>query len=66
MIHSYLGCNTVAIQKERMGIASLVKEMSGKSKSLTDSTHFINKAVLCSENDGVDHISEEVLNGVDI
>jgi hypothetical protein len=49
-----------------MGIASLVKEMSGKSTYISDSTRLINKAVLCSGSDDVDHISEDVLSGVDI
>jgi hypothetical protein len=66
VIHLYLGYNTVAIQKQLMGIASLVKEMSGKSISVTYSIHFINKAVLCSGSDYVYHISEEVLSGVDL
>lgn len=64
MIHLYLGYNIVVIHKQIMGIASLVKEMSGKSTSVTDSTHFINQAVLCSGSDDAGHISEEVLSGV--
>jgi hypothetical protein len=31
MIHAYLGRNFAAIQKQLVGIASLVKEMLGKS-----------------------------------
>jgi hypothetical protein len=62
VIHLYLGYNTVAIQKQLMGITSLFKEMSGKSTSVTDSTHFIHKAVLCSGSDDVGHISEEVIS----
>jgi hypothetical protein len=60
MIYAYLGCNIVVIQAQLLGIASLIKEMSGKTACVTDSTHCINKAILCSEKD-VDHVSEEVL-----
>jgi hypothetical protein len=41
-----------------MGIASLIKEMSGWSKFAIYSTHCIKKAILCSENDDVNRISE--------
>jgi hypothetical protein len=44
-----------------MGIASLIKEMSGKGKSVTDSTHCFNTEVLCSGSNDVDSIGEEVL-----
>jgi hypothetical protein len=50
-----------------MGIASLIKEMSGRNISVTDPTHCINKAILCSGNNHVNHVSEEVLKiSVDI
>jgi hypothetical protein len=40
-----------------------MKEISGKNTSITDFTHCINKAVLCSGYNN--HISEEVLNSLD-
>jgi hypothetical protein len=39
--------NIVAIEKQSIGIASLLKERSGKVTSVTDSAHYINKATLC-------------------
>jgi hypothetical protein len=37
-------------------------EKSGKSTSVTDSTHCSNKSVLFSGDNDIDHINEEVLN----
>jgi hypothetical protein len=62
VIHAYLGYNTTALQKQLIGIASLIKEKSGKSISTTDSTHCISKATLCSGNTDVNHISEGLNN----
>jgi hypothetical protein len=65
MIHGYLGYNTIAIHQQLMGIiASLIKELSGKSTSVIYCTHCINKAVLFSGNNDIDHISE-VFNSLD-
>jgi hypothetical protein len=63
VIHAYLGYKFVATQL--MDIASLIKEMSGRSKSINASTHCINKPILCSGNNEVHHISEQVLNSLD-
>jgi hypothetical protein len=41
---SHTGYNITAIQKPFMGIPSPIIEMSGKSTSVIDSTHCINKA----------------------
>jgi hypothetical protein len=60
VIHAYLSYNIIAIQKQFMVISSLLKEMSGKSTSVIDSTHCISKAVLCSGSN-VEHIREEIL-----
>jgi hypothetical protein len=38
--------------------------MSRESTSITDSTFCINKAMLCPGNADDDHVSEEVLNGL--
>jgi hypothetical protein len=38
VVHAYLGYNIVDIQKYLMGIASLIKEMSGKSASVLHTT----------------------------
>jgi hypothetical protein len=60
-----LAINIVTIQKQLTGIASLIKDMSGKSTSLIGSARFINEAILCSRNNDADHISEEVCNSLD-
>jgi hypothetical protein len=48
-----------------MGIASRIKDVSGKSISVIDNANFFNKAILLSLNDDDDHIIEEVLNCLD-
>jgi hypothetical protein len=48
VIHTYLCYNIVAIHKQVMDIASLIKEMSGKSISVINSTQHINLKMLCS------------------
>jgi hypothetical protein len=53
VIRVYLGYNIVDIQKRLKDIASLIKEMPRKTTA--DSTH-------CSENNDVDHISEDGLD----
>jgi hypothetical protein len=63
--HANLGYDIIAIQQQFMTIASLIKELSGKSTSVIESTHRINVANLCSGNNDVHHVREEVLNGLD-
>jgi hypothetical protein len=46
VIHAYLGCDVIAIQKQLMDIASLVKKISGKGTSVVYSTLCINKGIL--------------------
>jgi hypothetical protein len=58
VIHAYLGYSIIALQKQLIGTALLIKEKSGNSTSITDSTHCISKATLCSGNNDVNHISE--------
>jgi hypothetical protein len=58
VIHGYLGHNIAAIQK-LMGISSLVTEMSGKSTSVLDYTHCINKENVCSGSN-INHNGKEV------
>jgi hypothetical protein len=65
VIHLYLGYKIVAFQ-HLMCSASLIKEMTIKSTSVIDSTYCIVKAVLCSGNNHVDNISEQVLSGLDV
>jgi hypothetical protein len=48
VIHAYLGCNVVAIQNDLTGIASQIKKMPGKCTSGINSTHGINKVILCT------------------
>jgi hypothetical protein len=62
MIYVCLCYNFVSIQKQLIGIASLINEMSGESASIIYSTHCINKTILCPINFIINHISEEVLN----
>jgi hypothetical protein len=45
-----------------MGIVLLIRNMSEKSASVIDCTHYIHKAILCSGSNDVHHIREEVLN----
>jgi hypothetical protein len=54
----------VAIEKQLIDIASLVKEMLGKGTSVIDSAHYSNKAILCPRSNDVGNISEEVLNSL--
>jgi hypothetical protein len=39
--------------------------MSRKNISVIDPPHFINKAIVCSGSNNVDHINAEVLNGLE-
>jgi hypothetical protein len=45
VFHAYLGYSVVAIQRNLMGTASLIKEMSIKSTSVINSTHCIHKII---------------------
>jgi hypothetical protein len=64
VIHAYLVYN-IAVKKQLGSIASLIKVMLGNRISLIYSTHCINKAILFSRSNGVDHFNKEVLNGFD-
>jgi hypothetical protein len=61
VIYAYLGSSIIDIQKQFVSIASLIREMSRNCTSEIDCV----KAFLCSGNNNVSHISEEVLNGLD-
>jgi hypothetical protein len=39
--------------------------MSGENKPVLTSTHYVDNAILCSDNIDFDNISEEDLNSVD-
>jgi hypothetical protein len=54
-----LGYNILAIQQQLMGTASLIKEMSARRTSVTDSTHCINNKILCSGKKDIDHTSNK-------
>jgi hypothetical protein len=61
VIRAYLGYNITAIQKQLMGIASLIKKMSGNNIQVIDLYVFCtNKAMLCSGTNDAHHISEEL------
>jgi hypothetical protein len=45
-----LGYNILAIQQQRTGTASLIKEVSAWRTSVTDSTHCIKYTILCTGN----------------
>jgi hypothetical protein len=49
MIQAYSGYNIVVIKKQFIGNASLIKETSEKSTSVTDSTRCSNEAILRSD-----------------
>jgi hypothetical protein len=60
-MRSYLGYNIIEIQKPLMGTASLIKKTSGNNINVIDVYVFcINKSMLCSGSNDVDHISEDV------
>jgi hypothetical protein len=44
-----------------MNIISLIMEKSGKTMPAIDPTHCTNEAILCTGNNDVDHIREDVL-----
>jgi hypothetical protein len=58
-IHAYLGYSFVP---NLIGIASLDKEMSGNNTYVIHSKHCINKKMLDSGCNYIDHISDEALN----
>lgn len=64
VIRAYLGYNIVLIQKQLMDIASLIKNTSNRSTSITDSTHCFNYEILYSGGNNVSHIIEEVRSSV--
>jgi hypothetical protein len=63
VIHKHVSYNITAIQKQPTG--SLIKEILGKRISVIDSMHSINKAIVCSGGNDVNHNSDEVLNSPD-
>jgi hypothetical protein len=46
VIRACLGNNIIAVETQITGTGLLIKEISGKSISIIDSTHGINKAIL--------------------
>jgi hypothetical protein len=48
LIHAYLDCKIVATQKQRIGISSVINELSGRSTYVIYFTHFIKKTLLLS------------------
>jgi hypothetical protein len=64
VIHAYLGYNIISIEKQLMGTASLIKNISGESISVTDFRHCSNKATLHSGSNDVNCISEDVHNSL--
>lgn len=63
MICAYLGYNILAIQ-HFVGTASAMKKMSRKNTPVIESTHCINKSVLCSGHNDISDIIEVVLNSL--
>jgi hypothetical protein len=47
-----------------MGTASLIKDISGVCTSVTDSKYCIDKAILRSRSNNVDHMSEDIPNNL--
>lgn len=60
VIHAYLCCNIVPLQRKLMAIASQIKEMSGKSASVNDNANVFNKTIVFLVNKGDDHVIEEL------
>lgn len=48
-----------------MGIARLIKAISGKGTSVVNFVYYFNKEILCSGNSDADHVSDEALNSFD-
>jgi hypothetical protein len=65
VIYVHLGYNTAPNQKQFLDTALLTKKSSGNGTFVSDSASRISEAILCSENNDVDRISEEVLNSLD-
>lgn len=65
VINAYSGCNYVAMQEHRMDIPSIIKRRLEKSTPATDSTHLINKEILCLTVNNNDHIIGIVRNNID-
>jgi hypothetical protein len=61
MNHGYVGRTVDPIQEQLTAITSLINEISGDNKPVINSTHYIDNAILCSENIGFDSVSEEDL-----
>jgi hypothetical protein len=59
VIHAHLSCVIIVIQDQRMGIASLLEAMSGKSTCKIDSTQCHDIAIFCSGSIYVNHNNEE-------
>jgi hypothetical protein len=53
MVYAYLGNDIVTIQKQLIGIVSLIKVKTGRNTSVIDSTLSINKEILCSRSKDV-------------
>jgi hypothetical protein len=64
--HAHLGYNIVAIQKQLMCIALLIKEILGNGTFFMYSSHSIKKEMLRSASTDVEHMSEEFLGNVDV
>jgi hypothetical protein len=65
MIHSRLEYNVVVIKEQRVTIASIIKEIVGKSTYVTYSTYCISIAALCLRNNVMNHISKEIFKKTD-
>jgi hypothetical protein len=64
LIQAYLGSNIASIPDQLTGTVSLINEESADSLSVTDSMHYINKAIRQRNSDD-DHISKDILNSLD-
>jgi hypothetical protein len=67
VMHAYecMGYDVAAIQNQLMGIASQVKEMPVRTEHEIGSTYCVNRVILWSESNHVNHISEEVLSNLE-
>jgi hypothetical protein len=65
VICAYAGYNIVTIQKQLIGIASLISDISQKNTSVIASTHFISKAPFMFKKYNDMNLISEVPNSLD-
>jgi hypothetical protein len=62
---AYLAHNVITISEQLTNTAILIKEISGESLSLIDSTNCIKRVILCWRSNDIEYITKEVPNNFD-